>query len=147
MASGQNQPNPPSENPFPIDELVQRVIGAAFKVYNVLGFGFLESVYEKALCLELRKLGISFQRQAPVQVWYEGEIVGDFNADLLIEGRLIVELKSVQMFAIGHEVQLVNYLTATRIDDGLLLNFGPQKVEVKRKFRVYRSRRGQDQQN
>lgn len=140
MSSGMEQQNPQAGGQRSIDELVQLVIGAAFKVYNTLGFGFLESVYEKALAIELRKLGIPFQRQTPVQVWYDGEIVGDFDADMLVDGRLMVELKSTRTLAVAHEVQLVNYLTATRIDDGLLLNFGPEKVEIKRKYRCYKSR-------
>lgn len=117
------------------DQLSESVIGAAFKVHNELGFGFLESVYEKSLSIELRKLGIAHQVQAPVKVYYDGQIVGDFVCDVLVKDQLIIELKSVQNIATVHEVQLVNYLKATRIDVGLLLNFAPSKVEVKRKYR------------
>ena len=117
------------------DELSQKVIGAAFNVHNQLGFGFLESVYEKALSIELHKLGIYHQLQSPIQVLYDDQIVGDFVCDVLVEGSLVLELKSVQKLSTAHEVQLVNYLNATRLDVGLLINFGPTKVEVKRKYR------------
>lgn len=128
------------------DKLTQKVIGAAFAVHNTLGFGFLESVYEKSLAVELRRLGIVHQLQAPIHVRYEGEIVGDFVADILIEKTLIVELKSVAKLAPAHEVQLVNYLVATGIETGLLINFGANKVDVRRKFRTYRPKSGQDEQ-
>ena len=122
------------------DSLSEAVIGAAFKVHNQLGFGFLESVYEKALCIELSRARVPYVPQAPVRVFYDDQVVGEFVCDLLIEDRLIVELKSVTELAPAHEVQVVNYLAATRIDTGLLLNFGPSKVTVKRKFREYRPR-------
>ena len=120
------------------DQLSEQIIGAAFKVHNTLGFGFLESIYEKALSIELNKLGIIHLRQSPINVYYDEQLVGDFTCDLLITGILIVELKSVAQLAAAHEVQLVNYLVATKIDVGLLINFGPTKVEVKRKFRNYK---------
>ena len=117
------------------DPLTENVIGAAFRVHNELGFGFLESVYEKALAIELENGGVRFQRQSPIQVFYFEQLVGDFVCDLFVEGRLLVELKSVAQLATVHEVQLVNYLAATKVDIGLLINFGPSKVEVKRKYR------------
>ena len=118
------------------DKLTEQVIGAAYQVHNDLGFGFLESVYENALSIELNKLNIQFETQAPVKVFYNSQVVGDFVCDLLVEKRLILELKSVTQLATAHEVQLVNYLNATKIDIGLLVNFGPSKVDVRRKFRV-----------
>ena len=118
------------------DELSEKVIGAAFRVHNQLGFGFLESVYEKALSIELSKLGVLHGLQSPVQVLYDDQVVGDFVCDVLVEGRLILELKSVRELTTAHEVQLVNYLNATKTDVGLLINFGPTKVEVKRKYRT-----------
>ncbi len=121
------------------DRLSEQVIGAAFQVYNRLGFGFLESVYEKALAIELTKAGITHEVHAPISVTYDDILVGDFVADILVEDELILELKSVARLAIVHEVQLVNYLTATGIEIGLLINFGPTKVDVRRKFRVYKS--------
>jgi len=117
------------------DQLTKKVIGAAFKVHNQLGFGFLESVYEKALSIELKKLGITHLLQAPIKVFYDDQVVGDFVCDLLVDGCLVVELKAVQKLSTAHEVQLVNYLNATKIEIGLLLNFGSNKVEIKRKFK------------
>lgn len=122
-----------------IDELTERVIGCAHRVHNTLGTGFLEKVYENALGIELGEAGLSVKQQHPIPVIYHGKVVGDFIADLMVEARLIVELKAVQHIAKEHEVQIVNYLTATGIDNGLLINFG-RSVEVKRKFRQYRKR-------
>ena len=118
------------------DKLTEKVIGAAFQVHNQPGFGFLESVYENALSIELSKLNIPFQTQASIKVFYDEKVVSDFICDFLLDRRLILELKSVTKLAVAHEVQLVNYLNATKIDVGLLINFGPSKVDVKRKFRV-----------
>ena len=120
------------------DPLTEAVIGAAYRVHNRLGFGFLESVYEKAMAIELRKLGLAHLCQHPIKVFYEGEIVGDFYADLFVDNRLLVELKSSQAIAKEHEVQLVNYLVATKTDVGLLMNFGPKGVEVRRKYREFK---------
>ena len=120
------------------EKLTEKVIGAAFQVHNQLGFGFLESVYEKALSIELNKLEIEHQTQSPITVYYQQQIVGEFICDVLIEKRLILELKSVTQLTVAHEVQLVNYLAATKIDIGLLINFGPSKVDIKRKYRDYK---------
>ena len=124
------------------DQLTEKVIGAAFRVHNELGFGFLESVYEKALAIEFAKAAISFQRQSPIEVFYCDQLVGEFVCDIVVDRRLIVELKSVTQLAIAHEVQLVNYLTATKMDVGLLVNFGPSKVDVKRKYRTSKNQTG-----
>ena len=118
------------------EELTKQIIGCAYRVYNAMGYGFLESVYEKCMLIELRKLGLRAENQLPIRVFYEGHEVGTFEADILVEGRVIVELKSIRTLIQIHEVQTVNYLKATGIDIGLLLNFGEQKVEVKRKLRV-----------
>lgn len=123
------------------DELIQKIIGASYKVYNTLGTGFLEKVYEKALCIKLKKEGLKVERQYPVSVYYEKEKVGDYYADLYVKNRIIIELKSVECLSIAHEKQLVNYLSATNIDDGLLINFSIEKVQIKRKFRVYKKQR------
>src|SRR5690606_8946792 len=123
-----------------IDHLTKTTIGCAYKVYNTLGFGFLESVYEKSLQIELRKEGIEAIAQQAVKVYYENFIVGDFFADLLVEEKLIVELKSVSRLTPAHETQLVNYLNATGIQDGLLINFGAKTVEVKRKYKNYKAK-------
>ena len=119
------------------NDLTHKIIGAAYKVHNQLGAGFLEKVYENALRIELTKQGLRVQQQAPIAVFYEGESVGDYYADLWVEERIIVELKAVQSLTKEHDVQLVNYLTATGLDTGLLLNFA-SSVQVKRKFRQYR---------
>jgi GxxExxY protein len=100
-----------------------------------MGFGFVESVYEKCLLIELQKAGIQTQAQKLITVFYGDQIVGDFVVDMIIEDLVIVELKSVRRIVTAHEVQLVNYLTATYKDIGSLINFGPRKVEVKRKMR------------
>jgi GxxExxY protein len=118
------------------EELTEKIIGCAFKVYNAMGFGYLESVYEKCLLIELRKTGLTAESKIPITVFYEEQIVGEFIADILIEDAIIVELKSVRQLAKIHEMQLVNYLVATRKDLGLLVNFGEEKVEIKRKVRI-----------
>jgi GxxExxY protein len=123
-----------------INNLTRQIIGFAFKIHNALGFGFLESVYENALVIELGKIGVSALQQEELDVFYDDQGVGNFNPDLWIQNQLILEIKSVQTLSKAHEVQLVNYLTATRIDHGLLINFGPS-VEIKRKFREYKPRR------
>ena len=119
------------------DDLTKQIIGCAYKVHNALGPGFLERVYENALRIELEKLELRVKQQEPINVEYEGQVIGEYYADLWVDERVVVELKAAQSLAREHEVQLVNYLTATRIDLGLLLNFGPS-VQVKRKFREYK---------
>ena len=119
-----------------IDVLIRQVIGASYAVHNTLGAGFLEFVYEKSLKIELDKHSIKAKTQHAIQVYYENQVVGEFRADLFIEDCLLVELKAVKSLVSVHEVQLVNYLAATGLDTGLLINFG-QSVEIKRKFRQY----------
>jgi len=120
-----------------INNLTHKVIGCAYKVHTILGPGFLEKVYENALKFELDKLGIEVQQQGKLPVWYEGHSVGIFFPDLWIDKQLIIEIKAVQNLVLEHEMQLVHYLTATRIETGLLINFGPS-VQVRRKFRDYK---------
>ena len=122
----------------------EKIIGCAYKVYNRMGFGFLESVYEKSLLIELKKAGLQAVAQKTITVKYEGEVVGDFVADILVENSIILELKSVRRLVRAHEVQLVNYLVATGVDIGLLLNFTENKVEVKRKVRSLQKMDQQD---
>ena len=117
-------------------ELTATIIGCAYKVYKKLGFGFLESVYENALIIEMTKAGLKSESQKAIEVYYDSQIVGHFIADIFVEGKVIVELKSVTTLSKGHEVQLVNYLTATGINIGLLINFGEEKVEVHRKIKT-----------
>jgi GxxExxY protein len=100
-----------------------------------MGFGFLESVYEKCMLVELKNAGLRVQAQVSIPVKYEEQSVGDFTADLVVEDKVIVKLKSVQRLIKAHEIQLVNYLVATGIPVGVLINFGETKVEVKRKVR------------
>ena len=100
------------------------------------GFGFLESVYKKAMIIELAKNNLKVEAEKPLKVYYDNRVVGDFYIDLFVEDLLVVELKSVQNLAKEHEVQLVNYLNALKKDIGLLINFGPTGVDVKRKFRT-----------
>ena len=107
------------------------------KVHSGLGSGFLESVYAKAFTYELTSAGLKVECQKPIQVNYKGVIVGDFAADKLVEGRILIEEKATQAITTVHEVQLVNYLTATAMEIGLLLNFGAFRLEYKRKFRTY----------
>ncbi len=118
-------------------DLTQQIIGCAYKVHNALGPGFLEKVYESALRIELEKAGFRVKQQEPINVMYDGQIVGEYYADLWVNERVVIELKAALALAKEHEVQLVNYLTATGVNDGLLINFGPS-VQVKRKFREYR---------
>ena len=119
------------------DPLTRTIIGCAYKVHNKLGCGFIEQVYENALRIELEKEGLLVKQQEPIRVFYEGQEIGLFYADLWVDGRVVIELKAVQVLVKRHEVQLVNYLAATGIDIGLLINFGTS-VEVKRKFREYK---------
>jgi GxxExxY protein len=117
-------------------DLCGQVIGAAMKVHSTLGPGFLESVYQNALIWELRKAGPRSEAEKPISVHYDGQLVGAFTADVLVDDAVIVELKAVQTLAKAHEVQLVNYLVATGFDEGLLLNFGAERLEFKKKFRL-----------
>ena len=117
-------------------DLAGKVIGLAMKVHRTLGPGFLESVYQKALLYELVKAGFKVESDKPILVRYEGVVVGDFKADLIVNEELIIGLKAVSGIIVEHEVQLVNYLTATGKDIGLLLNFGGRSLEFKKKFRT-----------
>jgi GxxExxY protein len=116
-------------------ELTEKIIGCAYRVYNKMGFGYLESVYEKCMLIELRKAGFDIESQKPIRVEYDGEVVGDFIADILVNDTVLLELKSVRKLVEAHEVQLVNYLVATGKPVGLLINFGETKVGVKRKVK------------
>lgn len=113
-------------------EITGLIIKAFYNVYNELGYGFLEKVYENAMLIELRKLGLNCSNQLPIKVFYDDYQVGDYFADILVEKSVIVELKAIEKLAPIHETILVNYLKATEIEVGLLLNFGP-KPEFKRR--------------
>jgi len=124
------------------EDVTKKIIGCAYKVYNAMGFGFLESVYEKCMIIELQNAGLKVEQQKRIPVTYRGKNVGDFTADLVVEGKIIVELKSIQKLTKANEVQLVNYLVATGMTVGLLINFGETKAEVKRKVRQLTNSRG-----
>ena len=117
------------------EDITHKIIGAAYQVFNQLGFGFLESVYKKAMIIELSKDDLKVEAEKSLQVFYDNQIVGDFFVDLLINDAIIIELKSVENLTKAHEVQLVNYLNGLQKDIGLLINFGPSGVDVKRKYR------------
>ena len=114
------------------EEITDKILKAFYKVNNTLGFGFLEKVYENAMAIELRKLGMHVEKQRNIKVYYEQEEVGDYYADLLVDHLVIVELKAAESLCEEHEAQLINYLKATPIEVGLLLNFG-KKAEFRRK--------------
>ena len=121
-----------------IDQLITEVIECAKRIRRQLGLGFLEKVYKNAMVVELRKLKLNFETEKLIQVLYDGIVVGEYRTDIIVEGKLILELKATQDLSIANEVQLVNYLTSTQIDDGLLINFGSDKLLFKRKYRIYR---------
>jgi GxxExxY protein len=121
----------------PQNIIARKVIGLAMKVHRVLGFGFTETVYRNALAVELRRVEVSFECHPMLSVMYEGAEVGIFQADLIVGRELIVELKAVDALSPAHSAQLVNYLAATKIDNGLLLNFGNRSLEFKTKTRMY----------
>jgi len=116
-------------------DLAGKVIGAAMEVHRFLGPGFVESVYENALLVELAASQLTFESQKELKVIYKGQSVGEFLADIIVDMALVVELKAVQSLLPIHEVQLVNYLTATGIEEGVLLNFGAESLQFKKKFR------------
>jgi GxxExxY protein len=121
-----------------IDELTHAIIGCAMEVHQVLGPGFAESVYQNSLALELAAKNIQFEQYTKLKVSYKNRHVGDFEADMKVENRVFLELKALSTLLPQHEAQLVNYLRATAIETGLLLNFGHQTLQVKRKFAHYR---------
>ena len=115
-----------------INDITYKINGAIFEVNRVLGPGFIEKVYENALLIELQKLGLKAENQVPVNVTYKGENVGAYVADILVEDQIIVELKAIEKLTKLHEAQLLNYLKATDIKIGLLVNFHGRKAEIKR---------------
>jgi len=119
-------------------DLCGQVIGAAMKVHSTLGPGFLESMYQNASIWELQKSGFKVDAQRPITVHHDGQVVGVFTADILVNDSLIPELKANQLVAKAHKI---NYLVATGIDEGLLLNFGAERLEYKRKFRLPKQER------
>ena len=114
-------------------ELTAKIIECAYKVHNTLGFGFLEAIYQNALLIELLKAGLQAEKEKKIQVYYDTQLVGDYMADIIVENKVILELKSVKDLHPAHSAQLINYLKATGIEIGLLINFGGS-VEIKRKI-------------
>lgn len=118
--------------------LLKIIKDAAYEVRLNLGYGYLESVYQNALMIELRNRGIYAEKEVAIPVWYKGEQVGDFRADILVEKSVILELKAVRELNPIHEAQLVNYLVATGLDYGYLINYGGDKFRIALKTRIYR---------
>lgn len=126
-------------------ELTEKILGVYYDVYNEIGHGFLESVYSSCMFLALTKAGMSVRREVPVPVYFRGQDVGQFKADLVVDGSVLIELKAVQNLDRSHEAQVMNYLRATELEVGLLLNFGSPKPQFRRivfensnkKIRVY----------
>jgi len=119
---------PPEE----VNKITEKIIGCAYAVSNSLGIGFVEKVYENAMVVALEKAGLTVEQQFPIKVSFDGVIVGEFWADLFVEGRVLVELKAVSMLMDDHTAQALNYLRATGADVCLLLNFAKPKIEIKR---------------
>jgi len=117
------------------EELSGKILEACFEVINELGSGFLESVYEKSLLIALKQNGINAKAQVPLSVKFRGENVGDFYADIIVEDKIIIEIKAIKSLAPEHQAQLINYLKATGIKVGLLINFGRPKLEYKRLYK------------
>ena len=120
------------DNQNNLDQLTYKINGAVFEVNRILGAGFLEKVYENALVLELKKQGVKAESQVPILVRYKGEVVGEYTADVLVEDKVILELKAVDKLQKIYEAQLLNYLKATGIKIGILVNFKHPKAEIKR---------------
>ena len=119
---------------YKYSDITGRILKAAYEVYNNLGYGFLEKVYENALFMELKTEGLTVEKQYPIKVYYKSKIIGEYYADLVVDKKVIVELKAVSNIEKSHEVQLVNYLKATEIEVGLLINFGQKIQHIRRIF-------------
>ena len=127
-----------SDNTMDTERLIKLIINTAYEVRSHLVAGYLESVYKKALLLELEDVGLKVEDEVELPVLYKGHVIGDFRADIIVEECVIIELKAVAHLLPAHEIQLVNYLTIAEIDNGLLINFGAaERLEIKRKYRVY----------
>jgi GxxExxY protein len=131
MNTDETQILTPSKD-YSLQPVTRELLGAAFEVHNVLGYGFLERVYQRAMQAELRSRGLRVELEPQIKVFYKGAVVGDYAADLLVEEEIIVELKTDAVYQSAHEAQLLNELRGTRIRLGFLINFGREKVEYKR---------------
>lgn len=107
-------------------ELCHQIVGVFYSVYNELGYGFLEAIYEEALCIGLTKAGLSVARQIATPIWFHGRVIGEYKADVVVNKQVLLELKAARVLDTSHEAQILNYLRATDIEVGLLLNFGPK---------------------
>ena len=114
--------------------ITEAILKSFYLVYNMLGYGFLEKVFANALAIELRRMGYTVEREARIYVYYQGEIVGEYYADLLVENVVLVETKAVKELLLEHEAQLLNYLRATPYEVGMLLNFGPEPSYIRKAF-------------
>ena len=121
------------------EQLIRQVIQCIYNVRHKLTAGFLEIVYRNALYIELKKNQLPVETEVPIEIYYDDVVVGNYRADMIVGGRIIIEIKAVPALCQAHEVQLVNYLTATKIDNGLLVNFGGERIEIKRKYRLYKN--------
>ena len=131
-----------------IEALIGKILDLANVVREQLAPGYYEDLYEKALMIELENAGIKAKNQYPITVYYNQKPIGEYKADIFVENKVIIELKAVSNITPAHEAQLVNYLTATGIDNGLLINFGnEEKIQIKRKYRIYRPKGSYNRQN
>lgn len=121
------------------EQLIRQVIQCIYNVRHKLTAGFLEIVYRNALYIELKKNQLPVETEVPIEIYYDDVVVSNYRADMIVGGRIIIEIKAVQALCQAHEVQLVNYLTATKIDNGLLVNFGGERIEIKQKYRLYKN--------
>ena len=121
-----------------IEDLIKQIVQCAYNVRMQLSAGFLESVYKNALIIELKENGLNAKTEVPINVYYNNVVVGEFRADIVVENAVVIELKATQHLTPIHEAQLVNYLTATNIEHGLLINFGSDKIEIKRKYKTFK---------
>jgi GxxExxY protein len=119
-----------------MDDLISIIIKAAYNVHNELGTGFLEKVYQNAMLIELKSLGLDAENETPIDVFYKKHVVGEYYADIIVNDMIVLEFKAVENLDKIHEVQLVNYLKGTGIEIGLLINFG-SSVQVKKKYRTF----------
>ena len=121
-------------------DLIETIAECAKKVRSILTPGFEEKVYKNAMFIELRECGINVETEVPFKVFYKDHVVGDYRADMIAERKVIIELKAISALSPINEVQLVNYLTATGIDDGMLINFGAERIEIRHRTRLYKSK-------
>lgn len=126
------------ENNYLYSEITDKIIREAYHVYNTLGYGFLEKVYENSMMKKLEDCGLKAEQQKPIKVIFENKIVGEYFADIIVENKIIIELKAIELLNPIHEIQLLNYLKATNIEVGLLINFG-KKIEIRRKVNQRKS--------